>query len=170
MKTHLWSLSPSMIPKAWWTLWAPGCRNQTDRWSHHAVARSSARGGQHLSSQADCWGSGSGLEERKAGCGGVEQRRAPAASSEPPQHLEWEGAEEVEGRRLFSSSHAPYLHEKRGGGERGRWSIWRPINLYKTCLLKYIFSRNIQFEAWGCLVRWQTVMYTLLPGKRWHTL
>lgn len=134
MWTCLWSLSPLPVPKARWTLWALGCRNQTDKWSLRPAVCSSARGGQHRSSQAGCWGSGAGWAEREPSCVGGVQRHVPAASPEPPQHPEPGGVEEDEGRRPFSSSRAPYLHREGGrwGRERERWCIWGPHKSAKS--------------------------------------
>lgn len=120
------------IPRAWWIRWALGCRTQTDWWRLRPGASSSARGGQHHSSQADCWGSVLGLGERGPGCVGGAQKRVPAASSEPPRHPERGGVEEGEGRPPFSSSHAPYLHREEERRERG--CIWRPLKPF-ICLL-----------------------------------
>lgn len=88
-----------------------------------------ARGGQHRSSQADCWGSGSGWGERGADCVGGEQKRVPAASPEPPRHPERGGAEEDEGWRPFSSFRAPYLHQDEQRRERGSDDV--PADLHR---------------------------------------
>lgn len=130
IKSCLWSLSPLSIPKAWWTLWALECRNQTDRWSCCSAVRFSPRGGQHRCSQADCWGSRSGWGEWGAGCVGGEQTHVPAASPGPPEHPERGGAEEDEGRRPFSSSHALYLRQEEERGCSGASCIWKPLNLH----------------------------------------
>lgn len=74
----------------------------------------SARGGQHHSSLAVCWGTGLGLGERGPGCAG-KLKHVPAAWSVQWQRPE-QGAEEEDGVwHLFSFFHALLLHLEMGG-------------------------------------------------------
>lgn len=78
-----------------------------------------------------------------AGCIAGGQKRVPAASSALSWHPERGGAEEDEGRRPFSSSHAPYLHQREERGERKDQKMH--LKAHKSAQSSSIYTINFYF-------------------------
>lgn len=164
-----------------------GCRDQTDGWRDLPAESSSARGGQHRSTQAQCWGSGLVLGVKWADCEGGEQKLVPAVGSELLLHPGLEAEEVVEVPPPFSSFHAPYLHsqgERRDDTSRehshlyhedtvGNTCVWYPHFRGGLCLYCSLWKPLLFIEGGGqsqCYHSFLIQHFSLFPGLLcWET-